>query len=914
VPELVDRQQELATLVRLLETVRNGGSGTLVVHGDPGVGKSALLEKLIASASGFQVIRGVGVEGELDLPYAGLQQLCRPMTNAIDALPEPQRVALRVALGLAPGDPPDRYLVGLAVLSLLSESAATQPLLCVVDDAQWLDRATTQAVAFVGRRLGADSVGVVIGCRESVPDVESLPKLHLAGLSPADARALLDSVLVGQLDEPVRERLLTEAHGNPLALIELPRSVTTAEAASGVLRRAPTSLSTRIEESFRLRIEPLPEQTRRLLLLAAAEPVGDPLLLHRAAAQLSLPMDAADAAEDAGLIEIRERSSFSHPLVRSAVYQSATQRERRLAHAALADATDAAVDPDRKAWHRAQATSAPDEAVAAELERTAARAKARGGLAAAGAFLERAALLTPSGAKRAERTVVAAEFMYDAGAYDAMETLLRSVDEAQLDECHAARAERLYAEVAWRRREHPREDGFRLLAAAERLKQFDPMLAHEAYFDALRGAWNGAKDGDTELLEAVASAYSEAARTESDSILGKLVRGWAHVTAHRAEGVRGVSAGDQLLREGALAMLEKPQLDESDLRLFDRTERAFLAYWDFDGWETLWRRGTQVARDCGSYLHLCEGLDRWAAVKTVAGDFPAVESALTEATAIAEATGEGWRIGREQTWTGAWQLSETEALALVDLTESRGRAAGDVHPFWDAARALIHNAAGRYEAALDAAQRASDATRSGILFWVLPELIEAAVRCGDRERASVGIERLVWTTRVLSTDWGLGLEARSAALVADDPVLAEPLYREAVERLERARVRTDLARAHLLYGEWLRRENRRTDAREQLRAADDLLHAMGTQLFSDRVRRELAATGETARKRVDETRADLTPQETQIARVALEGLTNAQIGAQLFLSPRTVEWHLHNVFTKLGITSRRELHKVTLPT
>lgn len=898
---LVGREHELARFDELLRIVRNGGSETIVVRGDPGVGKSALLEHLVASASGFQVVRAVGVEGEVDLPYAGLQQLCRSLTNAIDALPEPQRVALRVAFGLASGDPPERYIVGLAVLSLMSENAATQPLLCVVDDAQWLDGATTHALGFIGRRLGADSVGCVIGCREAVSDVEGFPELHVGALSAADSRALLDSVLVGQVDEPVRERLLIEAHGNPLALIELPRSLTTADAASGVLPRAETSLSSRIEESFRLRITALGEQTRKLLLLAAAEPVGDPLLLHRAAAHVALPMDAADAAEDAGLLEIRERTSFRHPLVRSAVYQSATQQERRLAHAALAEVTDGLLDPDRKAWHRAQATSVPDEDVAEELERTAARAKSRGGLAAAGAFLERAALLTPSANRRAERTVVAAEFMYEAGAYDAVETLLRSLDDTQLDERHAARAERLHAEVAWKRGRQPREAVFPLLAAAERLRRLDPMLAHEAQFDALQSAWYG----DSDLVEAVALAYSESAAAESDAIGGLVLRGWAHVAAQSVGG-RDTSAGDELLREAAIALLEKPQLDESDLSLLERTERAFLSYWDFDGWETLWRRAIQLARDRGSYLQLRRSLDDWAQVKTVAGDFSAVASALAEATAIAEATGEGWHLYRG-VWPAAWQLPETEALAFVEGSESRGRTLGETHPLWDATRALIHNAAGRYEAALKAAQRACDVTRSRVFFWTLPDLIEAAARCGDRDRARVAMEHLVRRAHVISADWGLGLEARSAALVTDDPLLAEPLYVEAIERLDRARVRPDLARAHLVYGEWLRRENRRTDAREQLRAADDLFHAMGTHLFADRVRRELNATGETARKRTDDRRGDLTPQENQIAQLASDGLTNPEIGAKLFLSPRTVEWHLHHVYSKLGISSRKDL-------
>ena len=358
---LVGRDAELERLGELLAAVAAGGSAALVVRGEPGVGKSALLEQLLASASGFQVVRADGVEGEVDLPYAGLQQLCRSMAEAVSALPQPQSDALRVAFGLSAGDAPDRYLVGLAALSLLSEVAGTEPVLCVVDDAQWLDPETTRALAFVARRLGADSVGLVFASRKIVEELDGIPELQLGGLSAADSRALLDSVLIGHLDGSVRERFLAETHGNPLALIELPRAMTSAEAATGIVRQSHDSLSARIEDSFRRQLEQLPADTRQLLLLAAAEPLGDPLLLVNAAAELGLSIESADPAEEAGLFEIRERCSFRHPLVRSAVYGAATPGERRVAHGALAEATDPKLDADRRAWHRAQATPAPDE-------------------------------------------------------------------------------------------------------------------------------------------------------------------------------------------------------------------------------------------------------------------------------------------------------------------------------------------------------------------------------------------------------------------------------------------------------------------------------------------------------------------------------------------------------------------------
>jgi DNA-binding CsgD family transcriptional regulator len=895
---LVGRKQELAKLEELLATVRGGASASLLMLGEPGVGKSALLDQLASSASGFQVARAGGVEGEIDLPYAGLQQLCRSMLDSIGVLPEPQGDALRVAFGLASGEAPDRYLVGLAVLSLMSEVAAAQPHLCVVDDAQWLDPASTHALAFVARRLGADSVGLVIAGRETVDGFEGITQLQLGGLSAADARELFDSVVIGRLDGPVRERFLAETHGNPLALLELPRALTPAEAATGIVRQTDDSLSGRIEESFRRRLEPLPEDTRRLLVLAAAEPLGDPLLLLRAATHLGLDIEAADPAEEAGLLDLRERWSFRHPLVRSAVYQSASQRERRLAHGALADATDAQSDPDRKAWHRAQATSAPDEDVAGELERTAARAKSRGGLSAAGAFLERAAILTPDADKRAERALAAAEVMYEAGSFDAVESLLGAVDSAHLDELQTARAERLRAELSLALGRDERESILRLLAAAERLGRLDPTLGQAAHLEALRTAFFFA---NPEVLRAVADALDQSAASETAEPLELLLRGWAQLLR------QGFPAGTELLREAMIGLRDKPHLEQSELPMLYFTEGITKSAWDFDSWHTVARRSVELARASGALSILPRVLNSWADVNVAAGEFAVAEAALAEADAIAEAThaSRDW----DTCTLHAWRYGEAEALARVDVTE---QTEATYTPFFDWARAHVLNAAGRYEAALEAAQRSCDRHPLGTFSWGLVELIEAAVRSGDHDRASSALEQLGSRTRLESTAWALGLEARCAALVAQDPAAAETQYLEAIEHLSRARTRPDLARAHLVYGEWLRRENRRVDAREQLRTAYESFSELGIPEFADRARRELAATGETARRRNAETRDDLTAQEAQIARLAADGMTNPQIGAQLFLSPRTVEWHLRRVYPKLGISSRKDL-RAALP-
>ena len=894
---LVGRDAELERLGELLAAVGDGGSAGLVVRGEPGVGKSALLEQLIASASGFQIARAEGVEGEVDLPYAGLQQLCRSMTDAIGALPQPQSDALRVAFGLSSGDVPDRYLVGLAALSLMSEVAGTQPLLCVVDDAQWLDPETTRALAFVARRLGADSVGLVFASREIVEELDGIPEVQLGGLSAADSRVVFDSVLVGHLDGTVRERLLAETHGNPLALIELPRAVTSAGAATGVVRQSHDSLSARIEDSFRRQVEQLPDDTRQLLLLAAAEPLGDPLLLVRAAAQLGLSVESADPAEEAGLFEIRERCSFRHPLVRSAVYGAATPGERRAAHGAIAEATEPELDADRRAWHRAQATAAPDEEVATELERTAARAKARGGLAAAGAFLERAAMLTPDGGKRAERALAAAEVMYEAGAYDAVDNLLRVLEGVRLDELQAARAESLTAQVALSLGRDLGDSILRLLGAGERLAHLDHGLANAAHLEALRWAFHLP---NPDVLSAVADALNRSPAPESGAIVEMFLRGWAQLLE------QGYPAGTDLLREAMFTLRETPQLEASDLPLVYFSEGIARSIWDVDTWETLMQRGVQLARDAGALLMLTRVLTGWANAKVATGDFPAAAIAFAEAEAVADLTRE--RPDWDSALFDAFQLDEPDALRRIDLQERNDPLGGSY--FFDHARALVYNAAGRYEPALEAAQRSCDRNPTGTYTWALVELVEAAVRCGQQERARVAFEQLADRTRLASTDWALGLEARSAAHLSDDPAVAEPLYLSAIERLGRAGTRPDLARAHLVYGEWLRRENRRLDAREQLRLAHDMFSEMGVPGFAARARRELAGTGETARKRTDDTRADLTAQEAQIAQFASEGLTNPEIGAKLFLSPRTIEWHLRRVYPKLGVSSRKELRAV----
>ena len=437
---LLDRLPERAALSGLLEAARAGRSGVLVMRGEPGVGKTALLEYAIESAAGLRVARVAGVESEMELAFAALQQLYAPMLDRLEGLPDPQRAALGVAFGLTIGAAPDRFLVGLAALSLLSEVAEQQPLLCVIDDAQWLDRASAQTLAFVARRLLAEPIALVFATREEGEEFRGLPELLVGGLGAGDARELLGSVLRGPLDERVRDRIVAETRGNPLALLELPRGVPGVPGVPG--------LPGRIEDSFRGRLEVLPAATQRLMLVAAAEPAGDPAVVWRAAERLGIGAEAVAPAADAGLLTIGERVTFRHPLVRSAVYRAASPPDRRAAHQALAGATDPQADPDRRAWHRAQATLGPDEDVAAELERSAGRAQARGGLAAAAAFLERSAALTLDPARRAERALAAAEATYQAGAFEAALGLLATVEAGPPDQLRRARTDLLRGQIA----------------------------------------------------------------------------------------------------------------------------------------------------------------------------------------------------------------------------------------------------------------------------------------------------------------------------------------------------------------------------------------------------------------------------------------------------------------------------------
>jgi DNA-binding CsgD family transcriptional regulator len=901
-----DRRTECEALDRLLDDVRAGRSGALVVRGEAGVGKSALLEYVADRASGCRLARAVGVQSEMELAFAGLHQLCAPMLDHLERLPGPQHDALDIAFGLAAGDAPDRFLVGLAVLTLLAEVAADCPLICLVDDAQWLDHASAQTLGFVARRLLAESVGLVFAAREPNEELElvGLPELVVEGLDDREARVLLDSVVTGPLDESVRDRIVAETRGNPLALLELPRGLTPAELAGGFGLPDAPALSGRIEESFRRRLMALPAQTQRLLLVAAAEPVGDPVLVWNAAQRLGIGVEAAAAAEEAGLCEFGGLVRFRHSLVRSAVYQAASPLQRQSAHAVLAEATDPEADPDRRAWHRAQAAVGPDEDVAQELERSADRAQSRGGLAAAAAFLERAAGLTLEPARRAERALAAAQAKVRAGAPAAARDLLATIHAGRLSELQRARIDLLEGQIAFvskRGRDAPPL----LLNAAKRLEPLDLTLARETYLDAFSAAiFAGRLASDGGSLMDVAQTARAAGWADSSPQPPRanslLVDGLAVLMTE------GYGAGTPVLQRALSACRRERLRGDQEIRLWVAC-RVAVGVWDDESWHVLSARQVRLAREAGALAVLPIALTLRAAMQILAGEFGAAEALNDEACGVSAAVGNpdppyarlmlaGWR-GRE---------AETSHLIETVARDAAARGEGRVLSAAEYVTAVLYNGLGRYELALNAAQETWEHDDLGFANLTMTELVEAAARRGELDLATAALMRVRERAGASGTEWGLGIEARSRALLSEGSA-AEDLYREAIDRLGRSRIRTELARAHLLYGEWLRREHRRTDARDELRTAHEMLAAMGAGAFAERAARELLATGETVRKRTVETVDQFTAQEALIARLARDGLSNPEIGSQLFISPRTVEYHLGKVFTKLDISSRKEL-------
>jgi DNA-binding CsgD family transcriptional regulator/tetratricopeptide (TPR) repeat protein len=894
-PAFRGRTSERGVLDRLLDNVRAGQSEVLVIRGEAGVGKTMLLRYAARQASGFRVAQIGGVESEMELPFAGLHQLCAPMLGSLDALPEPQRNALKVAFGLSGGDAPDRFLVALAALSLLSEVAEERPLLCLVDDAQWLDGASSQVLGFVARRLLAESVAVVFAVRETRDERElaGLAELLLAGLDDDDARALLASVIPGRLDAGVRDRIIAEARGNPLALLELPRGLD-----GGFALPDAVDLPRHIEEHYLRRLDTLPETTQRLMLLAAADPLGDATLLWRAAQTLGIGTDAAEPAAREQLMEIGARVRFRHPLVRSAVYRASSAIDRRAVHRALEAATDPATDPDRRAWHRAHAATGPDAEVADELIASAGRAQARGGVAAAAAFLERAVELTPSLPERASRALLAARAKFAAGDPAAAESLLATAQAGPLDELGQAQVQHLRAQIAFDLRRGSDAPPL-LLRAAQRLESLDAELARETHLEALIAAiYAGTLATGNDVADVAAAARSAPLGPEPLPAKQLLLRGLA------TRFTDGHAAAAPALRMALRTYrAEEQQLDWLSVSYTIVAQDL----WDDEAWLELASGQADLARSTGTLSLLPYALDYLAGFHIQAGDLSHAAGLLTEAEGL-EAGTRADTLPYVRLRLAAWRGQASTAVTLIDAMThgARARGEGAAIAAADHATAILYNGLGQYELALGAAQRAVASDDIAISSWALYELVEAAARSGRADLAREALGRLSERTRASGTSWADGTEARSRALVEDGDA-AEEFHRRAIDSLGQCRMAAHLARARLSYGEWLRRENRRVDARAQLHAAYDMFASMGANGFADRTRHELLATGEKMRKRRDDTRDELTPQEEHIARLARDGRTNPEIGAELFLSPRTVEWHLRKVFGKLGITSRRGL-------
>jgi DNA-binding CsgD family transcriptional regulator len=901
----LDRTSERELLDGLLARAREGQSAVLVMRGEAGIGKTALLRYAARQASGLRVAQVTGVEAEMELPFAGIHQLCAPVLEQLGTLPQPQQDALNVALGLATGDVPDRFVVGLAVLGLLSAAAEARPLLCLVEDAQWLDAASGQILGFVARRLLAEPVAIVVTIREPNDghDFDGLPELRLRGLAEDDARTLLMSAVPGRIDEHVRDRILAETRGNPLALLDLPRSVSAAELAGGFELLA-GDLPRQLEDHYHQRARDLPEATQRLLLLAASEPVGDATLVWRAAQGLGIDRSSLAPAEDAQLVEVGGRVRFRHPLVRSAVYRAAPLSERRAAHRALAEATDPDTDPDRRAWHRAHAAVGVDEPVAAELERSADRARARGGVAAAAAFLAQAAELTPEPAVRGRRALAAAQAKFDAAAADLALELLATAELAPLDELQRARLERLRAEIAFARTRGSDTPAL-LLEAARRLEPLDAAMARETHLEAIVAAmFAGRLGADPSVRQAAEAAQAAPAAPQPPRAIDLLLEGLA------TRFTEGYAAGLPPLRTALDAFRDLEGSTRDDVRWLWLACRLAQDLWDDDLWDVLATSGLSIARETGVLSVLPIAATYRASLHVHAGDFGAASALIEEANAITQAT-ETAPLKYAALMLAAWRGNEADGLELIEAAKveavARGEGMGLGVIEW--ATALLHNGCGHYEEGLAAAQRGCEHDDVGLFAWALVELIEAGVRTGATDEASAALDRLSERTQSSGTDWALGIEASARALLSDGSD-AEGLYRESVGRLARTRGVVHLARARLLYGEWLRRENRRIDAREQLRAAHEMFSGIGAEGFAERTRHELAATGETARSRTDDARGVLTPQESHIARLAREGLSNPEIGAQLFISPRTVQYHLRKVFLKLDISSRNQLSRI----
>ncbi len=913
-PELLGRVEERQRLGDLLPRAREGHAGVVVLRGEAGIGKSALLDDLAVKASDFCMCRAVGVESEMELAYAGLQQLCGPIIDRLADLPSPRQDALEKVFGLRTGWPPDRFLVGMAVLDLVGMVARGRPVMWVVDDAQWLDRSSVQTIGFVSRRLLAERVVIAIGALGTGEgdELAGLPEIRLAGLGTEEAGILFDSVVAGPTDRAVRDRIIAETRGNPLALLELPRAWTTAELVEGLDEFARVPVGGHLELAYFKRLGELPPDTQTFLALAAAEPTGDPALLWSAAQQLGLDWSAASPAERAGLIEFGPGVYFRHPLVRAAAYRSAPVQKRLEVHRALAEVTDPVRDADRRAWHRASSTVTHDEGIAVELEQSAGRATARGGLLAAASLLERAALLTPDGARRANRTLAAATAKRSAGALESALRLLSAVEAEPPSELRSALAEQLRGRIAFDQH-HGTDAAESLLSAAQRLERHDPRLARDTHLEAMVAAvWASGPDGGELTRKSAEAARAAPPGDESprpadlllDSLAIRLTEGYE-------------AAAPAVAR--ALAVVRHHDIGADDvdglLRLVGNRVAGILAVeaWDYETARDLAERQVRVTRESGALVQLQFALNFLANNVVVTGDVRTAAALIEEERLLSVMTGVA-PPACSDVLLAAFRGDAARAEPMIGTMIATATRDGQERmiAFSHYVSAILHNGLGRHAEALDCARRIVECDALGYQTLAAAELAEAASREGD---TVVLADISAWVqarAAATPTEWALGIAARIQALDANDAD-ADAFYRKSIKYLAKTPLRVELARSHLLYGEWLRRRGCRGDARDQLVIAHNALNEMGIGAFAERARRELsAATGRRTRRYLDAPSTRLTSQEWQIAELVQRGLSNREIGGRLFLSPRTVEWHLRNIFGKVGVSSRRQLRDKSL--
>jgi DNA-binding CsgD family transcriptional regulator len=905
---LLDRLDERAQIDHVLASAAEGMSAVLVLRGEAGTGKSALLDYAVDSAADLGVVHIVGIESEAELGFAALHQLLVPYLGDLESLPRPLRQALATAFGIREGGPPDRFLVGLASLTLLSAAATGRPLLCVIDDAQWLDQESAEVLAFVARRLYADAVGMLFAVRDPSGrriSFDALPSLHVSGLQPDDARQLLASAATADVHSGVSDQIVVQTGGNPLALMELGRELAPAQLAGEMSLPEPIPPGRSLQARFRGQAQRLPAATQALLLTAAADPTGDPALIWRAGRYLGFDSSDAGPAESGELVTVGASLTFRHPLVRSAIYYGAVTAERQRVHRALAEASDPGTSGDLRAWHRSLAITEPDEAVAAELEQAAGRARSRGGWAATGAYLTRSAELTPDTPERLRRILAAVQAENTAGASQRAQALLDSVAAELADPRQRIVAERLQGAIHFALNQ-PAQTASILLAGARRIAPLDPGQARAALLDALAatrvsGRLAPAGAAGPDIARAVRSLPPAPA---SESSVGDLL-----LDADTSLLLDGHEAAAPLLGR-AVAGLQQTPARSPDLQIWTGIGCwAAGALGDDHALYSLGRRLEESAREHGAVPALSNALLFTGASELFAGALGRARVLWTEREAIEEALGDDCRLG--EVLLLAWQghtSARAKAAAEADAATERGL--GWKLVYLEYALVVLELGLGRYEQALASAPHGY-ADNVIVSAFALPDLIEAAVRCGQRAFAQDALDRVAGRAAASPTPLALGLLARSRAMLTDGPD-AESEYQDAIAHLQQARGVSHLARAHLLYGEWLRRNKRRRDAREHLQAAHTMFETMGAGAFAERARLELTATGQTAHKRIPGDHAELTPQELRVAVLAAAGSTNPEIAAQLFISPKTVVYHLGKIFRKLGVTSRRELAGIPL--